>query len=88
MEFDWDRANTRHIARHKITPREAEQVLRTDSLVVQFQDHSGEERVLCFGRTGTGRLLTVLYVERRGKTRVITAYPMTRDQQEVYFMER
>jgi uncharacterized DUF497 family protein len=41
--------------------------------------------VLCFGRTGSGRLLTVLYAERRGKIRVVTAYEMTKEQQQLYF---
>ncbi len=27
LGFDWDKANRSHIARHKVTPKEAEQVL-------------------------------------------------------------
>ncbi len=47
--------------------------------------HDSEERVLCFGRTKSGRLLTILYTERRGKIRVVTAYEMTKAQQQMYF---
>jgi uncharacterized DUF497 family protein len=49
------------------------------------QQHDSEERVLCFGRTKAGRLLTILYTERRGKIRVVTAYEMTKERQRLYF---
>jgi len=41
-------------------------------LDADVQQHDGELRVLCFGRTKSGRLLTVLYTERRGGIRVVT----------------
>ena len=41
--------------------------------------------MLCFGRTRAGRLLTILYAERRGKIRVVTAYDMTKAQPRLYF---
>ena len=50
-----------------------------------FQPHESEERVLCFGRTKSGRLLTILYTERRGKIGAVTAYEMTKPQQQMYF---
>jgi len=84
VEFDWDSRNVRHIARHGVTP---EEVLRTEPLVVQFQNHAIEERVLCLGRTGEGKLVAVVYVEAARAIRVITAYPMTRRQQEIYLRE-
>ena len=52
---------------------------------VGVQHHESEERVLCFGRTKSGRLLTVLYTERNDKIRVVTAYGMTGEQQRLYF---
>jgi len=88
VEFDWDSQNVKHIARHGVTPEEAAQVLRNDPLVVQFQDHPAEERVLCLGETDRGRLLAVVYAEQGRAIRVVTAYPMTRWQQEIYFRER
>jgi uncharacterized DUF497 family protein len=30
LEFDWDEANRKHIARHAVTPEEVEQALRTN----------------------------------------------------------
>ena len=85
MEFDWNAANRRHIARHGITPEEAEEAVQVEPLETDVQERRGEQRVLCFGRTQSGRLLTVLYTERRGKLRVVTAYEMTKRQQRMYF---
>ena len=85
MEFDWDAANKDHIARHGIAPEEVEEAVLIEPLDAGVQQHGSEERVLCFGRTKSGRMLTVLYTERRGKTRIVTAYEMTKEQQQLYF---
>ena len=85
MEFDWDDANLQHIARHGIAPEDAEDAILIEPLETDLQEFGGEHRVLCFGRTRSGRLLTVLYTQRRGKIRVVTAYAMTTRQQRMYF---
>jgi len=85
MEFEWDAENRKHVARHRITPEEVEEAVLIEPLEADVQQHEGEERVLCFGRTKSGRLLTVLYTERRGKIRVVTAYRMTEQHQRLYF---
>ena len=88
MQFEWDPHNRKYVARHRVTPEEAEQVLRNDPLVVQFQDHAAEERVLCLGQTNRGRLLALVYVERGQAIRVVIAYPMTSRQEEFYLRKR
>jgi uncharacterized protein len=88
VEFIWDEANRQHIARHGVSPEEAEEAVTIDPLDADIQQHESEPRVLCFGRTKAGRLLTVLYTERGGKVRVVTAYEMTKSQQRLYFQER
>jgi uncharacterized DUF497 family protein len=85
MEFDWDPDNLQHIARHGIDRKEAEEAVLIEPLEADVQSHESEERVLCFGRTKSGRLLTILYTERRGKIRAVTAYEMTKPQQQMYF---
>ena len=85
MGFDWDSGNLKHIARHDITQKEAEEAVLIEPLDAAVQPHGSEQRVLCFGRTRSGRLLTVLYTERRGIIRVVTAYEMTKQQQRMYF---
>ena len=85
MEFDWDSGNRKHIARHAITPEEAEEAVVIEPFEAAVQQHQSEERVLCLGRTKAGRLLTILYSERHGRIRVVTAYEMTKEQQQLYF---
>ena len=85
MEFDWDPGNRTHIARHAITPKEAEEAATIEPLEAAVQHIENEDRVLCFGRTKMGRLLTLLYTERRGKIRVVTCYEMTKKQRRLYF---
>lgn len=63
-------------------------MLLNDPVVVQYQEHDGEERVLVLGQTNTGRLLAVVYTERAEKIRVVTAYPMSKRLEEIYFRER
>jgi uncharacterized DUF497 family protein len=74
-KFDWDDANTSHIARHGVTPEEVEQALANHPLVaLAAQKRRGEERVLCAGLTDAGRALQFVYTLRRGRIRVITAH--------------
>jgi uncharacterized DUF497 family protein len=88
VDFDWNDANVEHIARHGIVPQEAEDAVRIEPLEADVQQHEGESRVLCFGRTKSGRLLSVLYTVRQGRIRVLTAYQITKRQQQSYFKGR
>jgi hypothetical protein len=48
--FDWDRHNVGHVARHKVTKAEVEQVLKNDPDFVGEQiSESGEKRFLELG---------------------------------------
>jgi len=48
LVFDWDEANQRHLARHNVTPQEAEEVVLGDPLDTELQtiEGSGEEERL------------------------------------------
>ena len=86
MEFEWDTGNRKHIARHAITPEEAEEVAVIEPLEAAVQQRESEERVLCFGRTKAGRLLTIRYTDataRSGSSRL-----MTKEQQRSYFEDK
>jgi uncharacterized DUF497 family protein len=76
--FDWDEANISHIARHDITPEEAEHVLLNDPLELMVQIHGDEERVLHVGATKALRYLVVLTTWREERLRVVTAYEAPR----------
>jgi uncharacterized DUF497 family protein len=88
MVFDWDAENARHIGLHEVERVEAGQVHRNDPVVVQYQTHDSEERILVLAQTNAGRLLAVVYTERRKNIRVVTAYPMSKRLEAIYFEER
>lgn len=80
--FDWDQNNTKHIARHGLTPAEAEEVIGGRPIVLEAQFRNGERRVLCAGPTRNGRAIAVVYTVRAGRVRVVTAFPAKRDMRE------
>jgi uncharacterized DUF497 family protein len=45
LEFDWDEANIGHLARHNVSPEEAEQVILSDPVDLGIQMVEGEERL-------------------------------------------
>ena len=86
--FDWDAENIAHIARHGITPREAEEALTLDPIDIRTQQVGDEER---FSQLGITRQLRVLYVVatwRNEKVRVVTSYPAPPHLREYYVSQR
>lgn len=73
MQFDWNEANIRHIARHRITPEEAEQVIENDPFDGGLALRNGELRRVHIGETDMGRVLVVVVNERGEMLRVVTA---------------
>ena len=82
--FDWDGANIGHIARHGVTPREAEQVVRGAALPTELESRSGEERHTELGETAAGRLLLVVWTWRGDRMRVVTAFVANRKWREFW----
>ncbi len=86
MVFEWDAAgddagNTSHIARHGVTPEEAEQVVGDRRNPVDRSDSSTYP--ITFGPTRTGKYLAVVWFaigEDPEVVRVVTAYPVRRPQ--------
>jgi len=87
MAFDWDAANVEHIARRRITPDECEEAYRNGPMVIERQRRKHERRRLCLGETNRGKLLTFVVIERTGKIRFVTAYPMDALQRKIYRRE-
>ena len=77
MNFDWDEANVDHIAAHKVTPTEVEQVLNEEILILAEQEHEDGVYWLVLGATKQGRILVVAFTEHDDALRVATAYPAT-----------
>jgi hypothetical protein len=84
LPFDWDEENTGHIARHKISPAEAEQVIENRPCDLEFSLRNGEERVVQVGETSGGRILIVVSTMRGRKIRIVTAWP-AKERLRLYF---
>jgi uncharacterized DUF497 family protein len=90
LHFEWDEANRSHLARHGVTPREAEEVVLNDPLDTELQngdETSGEERLLHLGETATGRILQLVATWRNGGVRVISAWDAPKQVKTYYLAE-
>jgi uncharacterized DUF497 family protein len=72
--FDWDEANTAHIAEHDVLTHEAEEVINNQPLYLDHSVEDGEERYRELGETLQSRVLIVVSTIRSERTRVGTAY--------------
>lgn len=87
--FEWDEANISHIAKHKVTPEETEDVF-FDKKNVQYDDvkHSAvEKRFIIIGKTTKGRLLYQIFTIRDGKIRVISSRKINKKEVKLYEKE-
>ena len=72
--FGWDAANSRHVERRGVSPREAGEVILEQPLFRRTRC----DRFIAYGRTVDGRYLTVIFCLKQGDiVRVITAQAMT-----------
>jgi hypothetical protein len=87
MEFEADPLKAaQNFKNHKVSFEEAASVFG-DSMAYTFADpdHSvGEARWLSFGMSSRGRVLAVIYTERRGKVRLISARVATKNERKIY----
>jgi uncharacterized DUF497 family protein len=86
-EFDWDFENITHLARHGVTPDEAETLFDRPTLDLGFDESHGEPRYIGAGCTSMGRILQFITTDRGRLTRVITAYDADRSVVRRYFAE-
>ena len=87
MEFEADPVKaTQNFKKHKVSFEEAASVFG-DPMAYTFADHDhsvGEERWLMFGMSRMGRVLAIIYTERRGKVRLISARAATKHERRIY----
>ena len=87
MEFEADPVKAaQNVKKHKVSFEEAASIF-DDAMAYTFADpdHSaGESRWLTFGMSGMGRVLAVIYTERRGKVRLISARVATKHERKIY----
>jgi len=87
--FQWDAGNERKSAdKHGVSQAEAEQVFSNRPVLFRETYGVGDEvRTLAFGRTDSGRLLTVAFTVRGTLVRVISARAMRKEEREHYGQE-
>jgi uncharacterized protein len=87
MEFEWDPKKALvNTQKHNVTFQEAATVFG-DPLAVTFDDpdHSVDEnRQITFGVSIEKRFLIVSHTERAGRTRIINARLMDRNERKIY----
>ena len=81
----WDSWNVDHIARHRVTPEEVEEVCHGAPLA----QRSYKGRIILLGPTATGKLLAVILApEGRGVYYPVTARPASRKERGMYQRHR
>jgi len=88
VQFDWDDANRLHIAQHKVSTTEAEELILNDPFDLGVQDGEGEERFLQVGETLQGRILMMVSTMRGEKVRVVTAFDAPRKWRTYYLARK
>ena len=88
LKFEWDAANTSHIAEHKVTTDEAEQVVLNEPFDIELQSRKGEMRTLQVGETNHQRILVVVTTRRGDLLRVVTAFPANKTYRTIYAAEK
>ena len=71
VELDWDEANVRHFARHKITPEEVEEFFANDLTFFDYDIVRGEERWTAVGGTKEMRVLVIAFTMRGRRIRPV-----------------
>ena len=82
----WDSWNRAHIARHKVTVDEVEEICQSDPVVQQGK----KGRLLIYGITNNGRVLTIVLdpEEKIGVYYPVTAHISSKKERRIYKFEK
>ncbi len=87
--FEWDETKAaENYAKHGVSFETATKVFRDPFAIERLDDREdyGEERFILIG-TAEAVVLTVVYTERDGRIRIISARRATKHEQDDYFVE-
>ena len=87
LKFEWDEAKAKaNAAKHGVSFTDAKEAFRDPFALELIDDHFdySEERVVLIAMTGLG-CLTVVHVQRGEVSRIISARPATRTEEDAYF---
>ena len=88
-DFEWDEAKAAdNYAKHGLSFELAVKVFRDPFGIERLDDREdyGEDRFILIG-IAEGALLTVVYTERNGRIRIISARQATKREEDDYFVE-
>ncbi len=79
MDFEWDAGNLSEIGKHDLYLTDVEDAMADPGLLQRpAYERDGEVRSKIIGATPFGRILVVVFTERRESLRVVTAWPASR----------
>ena len=86
-EFIWSEDRINHIARHKVTPEEVEEVCFGNPFVQRAKSQGENPTYYVLGQTNAGRYLFNFVIQLPdGKGYTVTARPMT-DKEKRYYRQ-
>ena len=88
VQFDWDAANIKHLARHRITREDVEEVFANEPAIVDYEFLEQEDRWSAVGATNSLRVLVIVFTVRRERIRPITEWVADRRTRQEYFRKR
>ncbi len=88
IEFEWDAAkNESNLIKHGISFEEAAEVFFDPFYKTGDATRNHEERSFVLGYSLSQRILLVVYVDRKERTRIISARPATQHERKLYERE-
>jgi uncharacterized DUF497 family protein len=87
LKFEWDGAKAKaNAAKHGVSFEDAKEAFRDPFALELIDDrfNYGEERLVLIAMTRLG-CLTVVHVERGEVSRIVSARPATRTEEDAYF---
>lgn len=87
VEFEWDSGNAdKNQKKHDVSTKEAEEVfINQPQYIFVDEKHSGsEKRYGMYGKTNTGRFLSLVFTIRHTVIRIVTVRPMSRKERSAY----
>lgn len=88
IAFEWDDVNLAHLARHRITPLEAEEVFRNDPVIQAYEVVAAEDRWTALGASRSLRVMVLIFTMRNETIRVVTGWDADKQTKKVYFTQR
>jgi uncharacterized DUF497 family protein len=86
-DFDWDKHNEEHLAKHEISGLDAEDVLTGNHILLDFQVEGDEPRWVAVGATRQGRILSIVFAIRGEALRPITGWLSDKETADLFVKE-